>query len=400
MFSLRASRLRKPMLLLGVSIAAVLLAVLAGSIGLHRENVFIPPGDAFEQRLENYTRTEDIAAIAREAGQARTANERTQALSVLRREIAHRAYKQLAVCKAAGANEHRRPIQAIVWRPEDGDYDATDLAGPIEVRNFYAPFSVILVSAAKDTGKSVPYSACYKCGEGARVEIKSRDVCEIRFEGLDTEGKPIAYHHVENGDVPTTVSESGVYDPLEDVYDWIYCGGMLRAAREGNLSIMEAELSVDPSFVSSVGGGHESPLEIAIHFEKQAAVAFLLSHGADANVRGPSGKTPLALASSQMPLALASRSDFGNLALVGMLIAKGAEVNARDDDGDTPLHLASFMCNRMIVEKLIGMGADVNALNRKGQTPSRRLLDAQTSGDTEHFCNDTLAVLHGSGGHD
>jgi len=86
----------------------------------------------------------------------------------------------------------------------------------------------------------------------------------------------------------------------------------------------------------------------------------LLRNGADVNVRGHYGNTPLHVATA-----------FGksNITIVKLLVTHGADVNAKNDSGNTPLHNAAAMCNIEIIKFLIANGADVNVKDEIGVTP-------------------------------
>ena len=80
-----------------------------------------------------------------------------------------------------------------------------------------------------------------------------------------------------------------------------------------------------------------------------------LDEGADPNVQGAAGWTPLFLARN------AVRAD--------MLLAAGADPNAKANDGETPLHQAALNGNANLIEAMLAGGADPNAKDNKGCTP-------------------------------
>jgi len=51
------------------------------------------------------------------------------------------------------------------------------------------------------------------------------------------------------------------------------------------------------------------------------------------------------------------------------LITKGANLNVKNKSGSTPLHLAAAGDRKEIVELFIAKSADVNAKNKGGRTP-------------------------------
>lgn len=98
----------------------------------------------------------------------------------------------------------------------------------------------------------------------------------------------------------------------------------------------------------------DGPLYDAVGGQDKAAVAALLTKGADVNARGRSGDTPLHNAVG------------GNTEIVLLLLSKGADVNAKGEFGGTPLHRALNFGRKDIVELLLARGADVNANSEHG----------------------------------
>jgi ankyrin repeat protein len=82
----------------------------------------------------------------------------------------------------------------------------------------------------------------------------------------------------------------------------------------------------------------------------------LLDHGADKEVRGDLGKTPLHSACYQH-----------HAPVVKLLLDRGCAVEKKDLWGNTPLHAAAE--NIACVRHLVAAKADVNATNRAGATP-------------------------------
>ena len=131
-----------------------------------------------------------------------------------------------------------------------------------------------------------------------------------------------------------------------------------------------------------------------------AVAKLLLDKGADVNARATWDGTPLtdAADSNNLPLAelLVDRGanvnatcPFGCTCLhhavssknvAEFLITKGADVNIKDNNGRTPLNWAVRRRHKDVVELLIAKGADVNAKNNEGETP---LSIAEEKGHTE-----------------
>ena len=85
---------------------------------------------------------------------------------------------------------------------------------------------------------------------------------------------------------------------------------------------------------------------------------YLLKTGADLNVRGPKGRTPLHLAAR-----------FCVQTVADSLIRGGASVSTQADDGNTPLHEAALAGAQSITQSLLDAGADVKCANADGWTP-------------------------------
>lgn len=83
----------------------------------------------------------------------------------------------------------------------------------------------------------------------------------------------------------------------------------------------------------------------------------LLDKGADVNVKGMSGQTPIAAAAQQ-----------GHAGVVRLLLEKGADVNSRVDAGFTPLIEAANLGHLEVTKVLLDRGADVNTKDGWGGT--------------------------------
>ncbi len=102
----------------------------------------------------------------------------------------------------------------------------------------------------------------------------------------------------------------------------------------------------------------EITLVQAVEEGKLKTVEALLASGADVNIRGEYGKTPL---------HFAARSDLTEVAKI--LLSNGADVNAADKKGATPLHETARLGRTETAEALLKAGADVEAENNYGRTP-------------------------------
>lgn len=99
-------------------------------------------------------------------------------------------------------------------------------------------------------------------------------------------------------------------------------------------------------------------LELAIESKQEAAVRWLLQHGADPSLPNSTGFTPLMAAASN-----------GSLTFVQLLLVKGAAVNATETGlGLTAFHYACCSGNVECVEALMTAGCDTGARSKNGVT--------------------------------
>ncbi|RLN71128.1 hypothetical protein BBJ28_00000197 [Nothophytophthora sp. Chile5] len=184
--------------------------------------------------------------------------------------------------------------------------------------------------------------------------------------------------------------------------------------------------------------GKGSPLHGAAHNGQYGMIRYLLSSGADANLRNYKGRRPLHVVKQSVDMVLiierlieagaeidatekrgltplmfmCSRGSLegsatllalgadvhrvawsngfsalefaaqgGHTELVELCLSKGANPNARTLDGNTSLHLASGIPSADIILRLLQGGANPNLQNRYGQTPAAVLLASAPGGD-------------------
>jgi ankyrin repeat protein len=120
-------------------------------------------------------------------------------------------------------------------------------------------------------------------------------------------------------------------------------------------SLLDAGATVDPVNPDETD---RTPLGAAANQNNAPAVAILLKHGANPNVRNRNGVTPLHFAA----YGRADRKVFE------LLLAAHANVNLRDSNGDTPLHLAVRNGKQDVVQLLLDAKADPNIRNHSGFT--------------------------------
>ncbi|MBN1973416.1 MAG: ankyrin repeat domain-containing protein [Sedimentisphaerales bacterium] len=103
--------------------------------------------------------------------------------------------------------------------------------------------------------------------------------------------------------------------------------------------------------------------------EKIDLIQFLLSKGAEVNIKNISGNTPLHYAASQ-----------GEKNITELLISKGTNLHIQNIDGQTPLHSAVYYGYKDIIKLLIEKGADLNIKDKKGRTPLKLAIEMNYSG--------------------
>jgi ankyrin repeat protein len=166
------------------------------------------------------------------------------------------------------------------------------------------------------------------------------------------------------------------------------------AALCGFHDLVEHLITKHPQDVNADGGYYVRPL-VATLAGEHLQTAYLLRHnGADLDVRGEDGRTPLHAAAysgnfevvriliEYDPAHINARNKFGSTPLhrasvghnfkdgsvVRLLLEHGADINAQNVIGRTPLHVASYDGALEVVRLLLEYGADVEVKNNDGQT--------------------------------
>ena len=120
-------------------------------------------------------------------------------------------------------------------------------------------------------------------------------------------------------------------------------------------------------------------LHLAVREQRLSVVKYLVLQGADVNVKGGSGTTPLMLAASE------------KIEVVNFLVSKGADVNGKNDLGTTPIDIAAWSGNIEIVKRLVSVGADIHVKTNRGQTP----LDSARQGANVNAARQRAAARDG-----
>ena len=146
-------------------------------------------------------------------------------------------------------------------------------------------------------------------------------------------------------------------------------GTIWTAAQQGDVTTIKKLMRQNPKLANArrvVGRGTAdqvdwTPLSLAAVAGKTEAAAFLLSHGADVDLRRSNDNTPL------YDVVLWGGESPNQLAVARLLIAKGANVNATASNGFTPLN---YVKGAALAKLLLDKGAKVNGHNNvHGMSP-------------------------------
>ena len=271
----------------------------------------------------------------------------------------------------------------------------------------HACMSVLLRSddrvAERDSGNGSPLAryAARHWVVHARDEMVSSCV-QKAMEYLFDVDKPYFAAWRELYDIDTNA-------PNESTFSWFTertkpGSPLYYAARCGFRDLVEHLVANDPKQVNATGGYFVTPLVAALAGEHFQTAKFLHDNGADPNVRGYGGITPLQSAAyhgefemvqlllkykadvhharrhedeTMLHFALQNYDDSGrrpNLAVslsnvARLLLEHGADVNARTNDGSTPLHVAAGSGSVEAIHVLLEHGADANARKNDDTTP-------------------------------
>jgi len=130
---------------------------------------------------------------------------------------------------------------------------------------------------------------------------------------------------------------------------------IFEAAQKGTVEDVRYFIEQQGVDVNTKNDKGDSPLQSTIFNENGIEIAeFLVSIGANVNVRGINGYSPLHNAAMFNPK------------FTEFLISEGADVNAKSDSGETPLHWADSV---EAAKYLVSAGVDLNAKDKLGYTP-------------------------------
>jgi ankyrin repeat protein len=138
------------------------------------------------------------------------------------------------------------------------------------------------------------------------------------------------------------------------------CHGYSKEQQQEMQAIRD-KVTADPGSINSPIERGNTYLHLAVINNYLPLMDWLKAHGADPNVRGMYGDTPLHVA------IISDRTDNGMV--VFRLLKMGAKVDARSNYGETPLHRAAYHGLVQHVQLLLKNRADVSAQNQRGETP-------------------------------
>jgi ankyrin repeat protein len=162
--------------------------------------------------------------------------------------------------------------------------------------------------------------------------------------------------------------------------------------------------------VNIKGDYGDTPLHSAVEGGPTKTVELLIANGADVNAIDDDGNTPLDATADWNYLhaellrkhggntgfwfkaseSIHTAAKAGHIEAVKQHLLAGTNVNAKDNRGNTPLHNASNLGHNAVIRLLIAKGADVNAMYKDGETP----LDWAIAGDE----TETINLLRKHGG--
>jgi len=131
------------------------------------------------------------------------------------------------------------------------------------------------------------------------------------------------------------------------------------AAEKGELSVIAEYLAADPGLARKHREDGWTALHLAAYYGHPDAVAILLAHGAEVNVRSANS-----MENTPLHAAVAGR----RLDVVKVLLENGIDVNATQHGGWTALQGAANNGDTKLAEILLANGADAAAVSENGST--------------------------------
>ncbi|OCK80629.1 ankyrin, partial [Lepidopterella palustris CBS 459.81] len=133
-------------------------------------------------------------------------------------------------------------------------------------------------------------------------------------------------------------------------------------ARQGDLSLLRVLVERLQKPVDDVDSKAATPLMVAVQWNRNAVVQYLLNKGASVHAQDKKGWTVL-------HHAILRKGE--DVDLLRSLLERGANVNATNNDKETPLHFtAKYLYNmKNMAEVLLSGGADIEARDIAGRSP-------------------------------
>lgn len=155
---------------------------------------------------------------------------------------------------------------------------------------------------------------------------------------------------------------------------------LMEATIHGHVAVMDALHAAGADLERRDHDGDRA-IHWAISFRQDAAVAWLLRHGASALAPGRRGKTPLLAAVA-----------VGSLPIVERLLAAGASVRDRDDSGWGPVYTATLWAPDDVLAAVLTAGGDANESDG-ASPPEPALIAAAARGQARKVA---LLLAHGA----